>query len=134
MLLPIKIPIEDNLVCFGKVSVSLYFLMILNWLSVLIGSHWTFPLTSCTMLAFIETIFPYFSITVSMGVVVFFVLLAPNVNTVSLTLPSGVSFNFLRISSVIYALWLPLSINLWLWLTRIYCFNYCCLHYQLISL
>ena len=85
--------------------------MILNWLSILMGARWTFPLISGTALAFIETVFLFFdfSNTVTIGVVISFGLLAPNVHTVSLTLPSVASFKFLTISSVIYVFWLPVS-------------------------
>ena len=87
--------------------------MILNWLSILISARWMFPLISGTTLVFIETVCPFFHLsnTVTMGVVISFGLLALNVNTVSLTLPSVVSFKILTIYSVIYVLWLPASIR-----------------------
>ena len=87
--------------------------MILNWLSILIGIRWTFPLISGTTLAFIETVFPFFDLSniVTMGVPISFGLLGPNINTVSLTLPSVVNFNFSLISSVIYVLRLPVSMK-----------------------
>ena len=77
--------------------------MILNWLSILMGARWTCPLISGTTLAFIETLFLFFDLnhTVTIAVGISFDLRAPNVNMVSLKLPSVLSFNFLMISLVI---------------------------------
>ena len=65
--------------------------MILNWLSVSIDACWTFPLISCTKLAFIETVLLFFHLnnTVTVGDVISFSLLSP-------TMP---------------VLWLPVSIR-----------------------
>ena len=56
--------------------------MILNWLSVSIGACWTFPLISRAKLAFIETVLLFFHLnnTVTVGDVISFGLLSPNVS------------------------------------------------------
>ena len=78
-----------------------------NWCSLKVSTNLRIP-----TLTFLETVrFFDLSNAVAMGVVISFRLLAPNLNTVSFTLPCLVSLNFLTISSVIYVLWLLVFIR-----------------------